>query len=250
LEFGVKALAFSWRFTTVFALLLLPCGGAGQAPSRETDTATDQIVARMVEANARRAIDLRSYTGKRVYKFQYRGVPVDKDARMDVTTRYTAPGVKQFEIISQSGSKIIVNRVLKRLLDSERDASLPQNQAAVAIGPENYRFNLLGQIEGQHGNCYRIHVEPIHPSKYLFRGEIWVNANDFAVERIDAELAKNPALWIIRKTHIQSSYEKIGEFWVPAFNRSQSTITLGGTATLTIQYTDYVVTPQDGASGR
>jgi hypothetical protein len=223
--------------------VLFAGSGIAQDSKEGRDLTVAQIVIRLVEANARRAQDLQAYTGKRIYKFEYRGFPVNKDAAMVVTTRYVAPGVKEFDILSESGSMMIVNRVLKKLLESERNASLPQNQSGVAVSPENYRFNLLGHIQGPHGDCYRMHAEPLHDSKYLFRGEIWVNADDFAVERIDAEVAKNPALWIIRKTHIQSSYEKIGEFWVPAFNRSQSTVTLGGTATLTIDYTDYAVSP-------
>jgi len=78
----------------------------------------------------------------------------------------------------------------------------------------------------------------VRDNKYLFRGEICVNGNDFAVEPIDAEPAKNPSIWI-KKTRIEHQYEKIGEFWLPAFNKSVTNVLLGGTATLTIQYTDY-----------
>jgi hypothetical protein len=167
----------------------------------------------------RRARDLHGFTGKRIYKFQYRGFPVDKDAVLVVALRLYATGAKQFDVISESGFKMIVNRVIKRLLESERINSLPQNQSSVAVTPENFRFELLGMAHGSHGDCYRMRVEPLHDSKYLFRGEIWVDVADYAVDRIDAELAKNPALWIIRRAHLQSYYEKIGEFWVPAFNR-------------------------------
>ena len=58
------------------------------------------------------------------------------------------------------------------------------------------------------------------------------------MESIDAEPAKNPSFWI-KKTHIEHRYEKVGDFWLPAVNKSVTNVLIGGTATLTIQYTDY-----------
>jgi hypothetical protein len=77
----------------------------------------------------------------------------------------------------------------------------------------------------------------------LYRGEICVNEADFAVESIDAEPAKNPSIWI-KKTRIEHRYEKVGEFWLPASNKSVTNVLLGGTAMLTIQYTDYKLDPE------
>ena len=42
---------------------------------------------------------------------------------MIVMAHYSAPATKSFDIISQSGSKLLLNRVLKRLLESEKDAA-------------------------------------------------------------------------------------------------------------------------------
>src|ERR1700687_1525567 len=75
------------------------------------------------------------------------------------------------------------------------------------------------------------------PTKFVFRGRIWVNAKDFAVCRIEAEPAQNPPFWI-RQTEIHHAYLKIGDFWFPAENRSVSALRLGGRATLTIEYGD------------
>jgi hypothetical protein len=211
------------------------------------DLPVEQIVKRMMEANAQRALELQKYTGRRVYKFDYHGFPANKTAELVVKASYVASGIKQFEIVSESGSKAILDRVLKKLLENERNVSFPGNQASAAVSDQNYRFSLLGMVAGLYGPCYRMNVEPKRDSKYLYRGEICINASDFAVESIDADLAKNPAFWIIRKTHIKHHYLKIGEFWVPGSNHSQSKITLGGTATLNVEYLDYVVQPGEPA---
>lgn len=198
----------------------------------------EQIVSRLAEANTKRAQDLLGFTGKRVYNLDYRGFPGHREADMVVVVHYSAPATKTFDIVSESGSKWIGDRVLKKLLEGEKDAAKPAYQHRTALTPGNYRFTLLGTKPSKYGGCYRLWAEPVRENKYLFRGEICVNGNDFAVESIDAEPAKPPSIWI-KKTRIEHQYEKIGEFWLPAFNKSVTNVLLGGTATLTIQYTDY-----------
>jgi ribonuclease HI len=68
-----------------------------------------------------------------------------------------------------------------------------------------------------------------------------VDAKDFAVVRIEAEPAKNPSLWI-KKTEVRHRYVKVNDFWLPAENRTESVIRLGGQAVLSIEYQDYKIT--------
>ncbi len=74
----------------------------------------------------------------------------------------------------------------------------------------------------------------------LFRGTIWVDAEDFAVMKVDAQPAQNPSFWI-RNAEIHHSYAKVGEFWLPGSTRSETRVRLGGVATLTIEYAGYQV---------
>lgn len=233
------ALIFSVALAAVQACpFSAPVPGSQAATAAMPDMTAEEIVTRLVQANEQRANNLRGFTGKRIYKLDYQGFPGHQEARMTVMAHYSAPGTKSFDIISQSGPKLIQNRVLMRLLEGEKDAANAANQRQIALTPDNYRFTLLGTRPTEHEGCYRLQAEPVRDNKYLFRGEICVNGTDFAVESIDAEPAKNPSIWI-RKTHIEHRYEKVGEFWLPASNKSVTKVVLGGTATLTIQYTDY-----------
>jgi hypothetical protein len=67
-----------------------------------------------------------------------------------------------------------------------------------------------------------------------------VDAADFAVARIAAAPAQNPSFWISR-TAINHLYTRTDGFWLPAQNRSESKVRLGGTAVLTIDYGAYQV---------
>jgi hypothetical protein len=197
-----------------------------------------EIVDRMVEKNAERAAALERYRGRRHYQIDYSGFP-KLHAEMVVEMTYTAPATKTFEVTSSSGSSLLINRVLKRLLETEQEATQGDNPRQTALTKENYNFTPLeGQGDSQ---CpYVFSVEPKVPSKLLYRGRIWVDAKDFAVCRIEAEPAKNPD-FLIKKTAIKQTYEKIGDFWLSARNESVSSIRFGGTAVLTISYEDYEI---------
>ena len=84
-------------------------------------------------------------------------------------------------------------------------------------------------------------MTPKRKGKFLYRGRIWVNAQDFAVVRVEAEPAKHLSFWI-RSTEFDRRYEKVGDFWLPARNHSISKIRFGGHAELTIQYVNYLIT--------
>jgi hypothetical protein len=134
----------------------------------------------------------------------------------------------------------MVKRVLKRLIETEREAQETANRASVELNPQNYEFTSLEQQTSADGCAYVLGVQPKVPNKFLYRGRIWVHDEDFAVCRVEAEPAKNPSIWIT-KTEIRHSYQKIGDFWLPVENQSVSTLRFGGHATLTITYQNYEI---------
>ena len=202
---------------------------------------TDVIVQRLMAANARRAEALRGYRGKRVYHLNYHGLFGTHDGAMQVEATYTAPDKKSFHVISESGSRLLVNRVLLKLLNSEEEAQEQQNRKELEISPENYEFALAEVQHTPQGDFYVLNVTPRGKSRYLYRGKIWVDARDFAVARMQGEPQKNPSIWVSH-TEIEYRWKRIGDFWLPARNESVTQVRMGGRAVLTIDYTDYEIT--------
>ena len=100
---------------------------------QELNLASGDVVARLMKRNADRARDLRSFKAIRQYHLHYTGFPSSLAAEMQVKVSYTAPGTKEFTIESESGSRLLLNHVLHRLLESEKDAGSDEaNRAAVA----------------------------------------------------------------------------------------------------------------------
>jgi hypothetical protein len=200
----------------------------------------DQVVDNLVRKDAERAEELRHYESTRVYRLDYRGFPSDREAEMTVDAIYDRPARKSFKVVSQKGSKLILDRVFKRLLESEEEAIEPDMHARTLLNRNNYDFTLIGFESSAQGNQYVLEVSPKARSKYVYHGKIWVDATDFAVTRIDAEPAQNPSFWT-KRSEIHHEYMKVGGFWLPRRNESVSYIRLGGRATLTIDYNNYRV---------
>jgi membrane peptidoglycan carboxypeptidase len=206
-----------------------------------TSLSADQVVDNLVRRNLERAQALQHSEGTRVYRLTYRGFPGDRDAEMTVKATYDSPCSKEFKVVSESGSKLILNRVFKKLMEGEQEAAQPAINARTQLNRDNYDFELLGYEPSNTGGQYVFLVNPKSHSKYVYRGKVWVDGIDFAVTRIEAEPTQNPSFWT-KKSEIHHEYKKVGPFWLPARNESVSYVRLGGRATLTIEYTDYRVT--------
>jgi len=200
----------------------------------------DQVVKNLEERNAARTAALGQFEGKRIYRMEYRGFPSNRDAEMVVKVHYRAPNSKEFTVVSQTGSKFIIDHVFKKLLEGELEAAKGDNQRQTRLSSENYDFEFAGFETTPQGSRYVLNLLPKTKNKFLYRGKIWVDAEDFAVVRIEGEPGKNPSFWI-KKTEIAHKYVKVNDFWLPAENRTQSVIRLGGTASLSIEYQDYKI---------
>lgn len=216
-----------------------PSVDAHQAP-----LTVDQIVKRLEERNREREAALRKFEGTRVYSVKYTGFFGKHEAAMTVDVSYVSPNTKQFTIVSESGSKFIVDHVLKGLLEGEKEAADPENKQRTALTTDNYEFK-LERVDGTpNAPEYELDVKPRKDYKYLYRGKIWVDGKDFAVTRIEAEPAKSPSFWV-KRSEVSHRYEKVDAFWLPAENKTDSWIRLGGRAMLSIEYQNYKITEAD-----
>ena len=130
------------------------CGGAWQpAVAQQSDRLASeppvaltsaQVVNKLVQKNLERAQALSAYEGTRIYRLEYRGFPSSRSAEMIVDVKYRSPGTKEFEIRSEKGSHLVIDRVFQKLLQSEKEALSEENQARVALNNDNYRFALVG----------------------------------------------------------------------------------------------------------
>lgn len=225
----------------VGALLMLsaircwPQDGNSASPQKPSAL---EIVDRMQRRDRIRAEALIRYRSIRHYTVEYHGFPKSLAATMDVEMTFDPVTGKSFRILSLSGSTMLCEKVLKRAIESESEASLKKNESALTNA--NYRFESLGSESVNGRPTYVLRASPIRSGKFLYQGKIRIDAADSALESIDAQPAKNPSFWI-SKTEIHQQYVPVDGFWLPRSNRSATRVRFGGTAVLTIDYGTYTI---------
>jgi outer membrane lipoprotein-sorting protein len=233
-------------FVRAFALLIVGVPAVAQQAIVSAPLSADDVIGRVVKMNDARAKALAGYSSVRTYHLECHCLS-HKKADMVVRTDYQAPNRKEFTIVSESGSGTVRDRVFKKLLEAEQEAMRDENQQRSAITPENYTFQVSDYEKNDTDDFYVLHAEPRSKNKFLFRGRIWVDAKDFAITRLEGEPAVNPSWWTV-KTDFKRRYHKIGDFWLPESNESETKVRIFGTAALTINYGEYQITQAPGVS--
>ena len=227
-------------FLPTLALLAVCIPAVAQQATVSAPLNANEVIWRVVQMNEHRAIALESYSSVRSYHLECHCLS-HKKADMVVRAEYEAPNKKVFTIVSESGSGTVRSRVFKKLLEAEQESMREENQQRSAITPQNYTFQLTGYQEIGGNEVYVLEAQPLTKNKFLFRGRVWVDAKDFAIAQVEGEPAVNPSWWTV-KTDFTRSYQKIGSFWLPESNESETKVRILGSAVLTIKYGEYQIT--------
>ena len=206
--------------------------------SSTSETTGDLVFAKLVEFNARRESRLEQYSVRGTYRVQ--NAKGEMSAESQVLLRYRAPGTKEFKIISEKGSGLVRSRVFKPLMEVEVETAAVRNRHDSSITPDNYTFDLLGEEDVNGYHCFVVQAVPKRADKYLFKGKIWIHAEEFAVVKIEGQPAVNPSVWIKRVDFVRR-YQKVGEFWLPLNNQSTTRVRIFGKNTLTTDYDNYQI---------
>lgn len=233
------------RYPATGLMLVSMCLLFGRVVWAQEKPTADQIVSQLMEKNSERQKDLESYTSERTYRVEYHGTGGEHHGELVVHAEYGEQGEKHLTVISQSGSKLICERVLRKMVETEQEASEKSNRVQMMLSPQNYQFELLGQESLDGTETWVLHVVPKVDNKLTYRGRIWVSEDDFAVVRVQGEPAKNPSWWINRAS-FDWRYGKHGKFWLPERSVGLSHVRIGGEAKLTIEYSAYhIVSTRD-----
>ena len=197
----------------------------------------DEVVAKMVQRDHERRSAFQGYTSIRHYVLE--NTKHHKQAYMIVRMTQCKDGSKEFKIVTSSGWSGARKHVFPKLLEAETEASQPGSPEDSRVTPQNYSFSMLRADEVDGRKAYVLDVVPKKQKKYLMRGTIWVDAEDFAIMRMEGEPAKNPSFWI-KSVQFAHKYEKHGSFWLAASDSSVSDARIFGPTELRIDYFDYV----------
>ncbi len=155
-------------------------------------------------------------------------------------------GTQHFEVVEADGWKAAEKHVFRKMLESEAEASSPQVRVRTQVNAENYDFQMVGtdMIGGR--LAYAIDVTPKRHEDRLFAGRVWIDAQDYALVKVEGKPAKNPSFWT-RSIHFTHTYQKNGPFWFPVSTESVTDVRIFGTTKVTINYFDYAPKPRSNS---
>ena len=218
------------------ALFLFPVTSVSAANDSPSLPTAEEIVTRMGSRDLQRQISIEGYAGMRRYVLENQHF--HKRAEMLVQVQGDRDGTKHFEVVSEEGWKAAHKHVLRKMLESEAETSIPEARAKSRLNTENYDFEFVGTEQVVDRTAYVLEITPKRKDKYLFRGRIWVDAEDYALVRAEGNPAKNPSFWT-KSTHFVQIYQKSGPVWFPLSTRSVTEAHIFGTTDVNIEYFDY-----------
>jgi hypothetical protein len=199
----------------------------------------DQIVAKYLAAEEIRDKHLRGYSVNRRYVLQN-----ESGSKKTIATarmEYAGDtGKKQFQILGEEGAGGFFRIAIHKVLQAETEASSQSGENETAVSPANYTFRLVGTEVREARTYYVLELKPKRKSKYLLDGKAWIDAEDFALARIEGRTAASVSFWV-GKPYIEQSFKKVGDYWLLSSNRSVTDARFFGRTVLSIESSGYSV---------
>lgn len=209
------------------------------APLRANKNLTGHdVIERMIERNRLRDQQLLSYSALRIY--EVRAPDGRVSARDVIRVSYRAPGVLEFHKISEHGSWMIRRLVFDRLLQSEQETAAGLARQQAAISEENYVFTMIGEVTLHSNHCFVLRAQPKRADKYLFDGELWITARDYAIAKMSGRPAKELSFWIDDANFVRE-YQSVEGFWLPLHDETIVEGKVNEKRVLRVEHQQYVI---------
>jgi hypothetical protein len=199
----------------------------GQTPAGPADTPAPASLAERFLA--RPPEGLTQYRATR--RLEARNARFRKDGWMEVFTELTPDGFS-FSVIEEGGSGYIRDKVLRPILQGERDLIARGDVARSALSPANYDFT--GQAHAEPG-VVRLAVAPRRKDITLIDGAVFVTDTDADLVRIEGRLAKSPSFWT-RRVDVVRRYGRIAGVRVPLGIESIAHVRIAGRSEMSMTY--------------
>jgi len=216
------------------SLCIAPAPAAGQRPDQAA------IIARIDAAVQYRYENVLGFTDVEHYSVFRGDDQTHPAAEMTVKTTYRKGVGKSYEVLSESGSSLILHFGLNPLLDSEKDVNLPGNVERSWFNSANYEMKLHpGGPQPLNGrSCYVLDVTARRKAPNMIDGTLWVDAKDGQIAKLDGIASKSPSVFA-GTTHMMREYANMDGFPMATHARAESSSFFVGRTVVTIDYSDY-----------
>lgn len=216
------------RFATLaLGLIATTVALAGQTPPGTAASEPAPITLRFLERpqeslTAFRAVRHLEATNRRL----------GKHAWLDAYTELSPDGVFSFRVVAEGGSGYIRKKVLRPILEGERDIVHRGDVARSALEPVNYEFTSEDPADA---GLVRLTVKPKRREMTLIDGGVFVSGTDADLVRVEGRLARNPSFWTTR-VDVVRRYGRVAGVRVPLGIESVAHVRLVGASEMTMTY--------------
>jgi len=151
---------------------------------------------------------------------------------LEAVTEYEPATGFRYEVIAEGGSGYIRDKILRGVLDAERNAIAQGDTGKSSIAPENYVFEPSGVDPD---GLAKVLLSPRRKDRVLVAGAMFLQPDVGALVRLQGRLAKSPSFWV-KNVDIVRSYQRFRGADLPVSLESTADIRLFGPATLRMTY--------------
>ena len=163
---------------------------------------------------------------------------------MEAFTEYDPATGFRYRIMGEGGSDRIRNRVLKSVLETERQNSTQSERRKGAINRDNYEFNFESRTDD---GMIKLQLNPRRRDSRLVNGAAWLSAQSGGLVRLKGRLSKSPSFWV-KWVDITRSYRQIHGAMMPVAVESTADVRFAGVSTFSMRYEYAMVNGQTIAS--
>ena len=151
---------------------------------------------------------------------------------IEAVTELSPGGRFTFEIVSETGSDYIRDKVLRPILETEAKVFASGNASRSALTTENYD---IGGGELAEPGLVKLFAKPRRKDVSLIDGSVFITSEDSDLVRVEGRMSKNPSFWTTR-VNLVRHYDRVGGVRVPVRLDSTAQIRFAGESTLSMIY--------------
>jgi hypothetical protein len=151
---------------------------------------------------------------------------------LEAVTEYSIEGGFSYQVTAEGGSSLVRSKVLRAVLDREREMIAAGETARASLAHANYEFQPNGVDDNGLAN---IVLSPRRKEPALVSGTMFLQPRDGELVRVQGLLAKSPSFWV-KNVEIVRSYKRIEGVVVPVVVESTAHVRFAGPGSLRMTY--------------
>jgi len=204
-------------------LLFLASTVAGGSAQMESPVPIETIIARMAQAGEDNHAHFLPYVVTRDYQLfgKERNTPT---SQIIVELTFVPPYLKSYAIRHTNGSSMGAT-IVRRMLEGQMAFAKDSGSTDISQGNYDFRFIREEDVNGHH--CYVLALLPRRKAKNLLRGNIWIDASTYLIQRVEGEPVKSSSWWL-RDVRIVLLFGYVGQMWMQTSTESTANVRIVG----------------------